>query len=984
LLSAVNGDEKGLALILANTKRHRLSAHQAAVAFRAAHILASLGIREDVARRLAIALAYATIRHDEGKVEASTQYYFMWKIGTEEVYAEYTETSAEADRGEVGDFEGPYHEEISLLRMTTRPIEFSRNVDVLDSEAELAKYGVRWHHRAHAKQDKKSYKYILARESVYEIEAHLRENMGKLGEVDAEMDAFNDLADKILRQSSLEFMGLCSPLVGSPDSDVFTFFMEAVKKIENSLSEGGDKPRLNSLNAVPSYQFVGGGHSNLQDNLRRGGERKLLMFILIAADRWASSLSLQELEDAMKNPLSPIWKASLGDELSTGRWQRMVSDNSGQYSNGSERAAAHVRATSSAAESHFTVLEGNMGVGKCSMALLWAAMGKIPRRLTFALPMQQHVANVFATAIPSPNHENEKLSDMERLVGSRLNDPDFLLTAEAIYGGERQSFYGPEESKDAYRLMSADISFVTWDRLLSPQYERGQFDEFLSLITSDLVLDELQDMISIPKIFFAIGELLHMRRILKKGGRTLLMTATHPTVIYKHFGMGVFATDKSGKTIFKYDPFVKFIGRHELEEPHDEEFSASFLELGDFKWEASAIENIEKRASEHGVHIKLDDLMLSTNKIRNARRSAMKLLPDKVAAGKFTMIAHSETTPKDKKVIVKAATGHFGGVEDVEGILFSSLMMIASHQLNFKYLIRSVGLPFMDSQSIGRLMRFKGKDGGVALFVNSANDSNMFRKGSFGYKELHERWKNFIKEELGTKDDVKLSRMKFMGLYDKFFEQRGSIEAFERGFLDQIEDVEKILANWFPMKLTALKKSKPRNGQNDGFGQNSNKGFREGSFVATAAAFDIFGEAAGDDGHVPKDDLLSADLRKGTALKSALKDKKARAILIKNLEKTDFEISPYGNIGTWPEAPLAYSSINKKTGRLDSRLSKLIRASATSSNVSLDENLIYLTGVGLMPITEFQTWMDSFSKVDKTVVEEYQTKIRAWHWSKKD
>ena len=991
----------GPSVFLANSKRHPLVDHQPATTFRFAHLLLALRPSKEVMPLLARAGAESGIGHDVGKVEASNQDYLSRKALEINAAIEpdlAADVSAEALRGVDEVFSGPYHEELSWMCMNRRErLRVARSAgqrrgeagSSLDHPSALAAYAVRWHHRTDWRQKKdakgKSLGVEVARPTLGDIEAELRLSFTEKGRnaLD-EMEAFHNMANIILKASAAKGEKLFSALMEAQknDSSATEESLELLANFQSVLSSlaaetPGFKEDVEEL-PIPPYQYIGKADEDLPSSIARGGQRKLVLFLLIEADRWASSLSKEQLAHLMENPLDPAWSAGVDHSVKTGRWQEMVREQAPAFAASSLRAESQVEVAKKAASFHFSVVEGDTGVGKTSIALLWAAHGEKDRSLSVALPMQDHVINLFSTAlVPVPSQENPTpISDLARLAGLKSLDAGTVLTAEAIYGGRRQDYVSTDDMAEK-PLLSAEMSFLTWDRLLSPQYERRQFSEFMAHLFSDLVLDELQDLSQLPLMVIALGEVLYMRRVLAGAGRTLLQTATHPMAIYHAMGLG--KIDQAADGGFKYADFVHFSPRNLLAEAHQDVFTYLAVDMRKEEWGSDSLETIRTLAALQGVELKLYDLLVSTNTIKDCRAMAKLCIPSHLRNKKFSMLAHSQTGPLDKRQMVRTATAEFGTKKEAGGILFSSLMMIASHQINSSRLVRAAGLPFMDAQGDGRHGRSQGKGDNPVVFVLDDKSKNVFSHVAFGYQRLHLLWCDFLKEKFGVPGGVRLTRRQFMHLYDGFMARADVMAAFLEGLLQRLEGSAESLAAWFPMRSGS---SKGKNG-----GSIKKGGFRERSYPTTAMAMDLQGNAAGHGGHLPKENLLSASWGEASALRQA-GNQGGKGLLKKCLSKSGYRIESGSFLGSGPEAPLAYSLRNPNTANVHKEYAKSVALAADTTGRGarreLDKKLVYLTAVGLLPHTEAESWVRALAEQEITEEEllAYQAKLRWSGWTK--
>ena len=959
--------------ILANVKGHRLDYHQAAVCFFLFKLLKRLSPREDYhpqgsifgaspATSLLVACAEAALCHDVGKCCRAFQKYINHLMG---LAAKKKDTI-----GEISDlldpesltvkrFKGPYHQEISFVLLATSDTpakdrkylasgHLSSNQDIKPSD--LSVYGVYWHHEARVENNGGQ----MERNTIAKIK-----EAACIGDRN-DFDHLVQDGSMITKASASCFLQILDKITKTDQQQ--DFIVKAFRDVACGLSEGGLRgfDYANWDLPIPSYQD---GGEDGRWKASRGGMKKLALHLLIEADRKASSLSNEQLVDLCENGIDPdlVWP---NDDNTGTPWQEGVAAKTENMEKGN-RERLQMQAAKKMANSGkpIAVLEGDPGAGKTAISLMSsvflyeASSRKVRRNLVLALPEQGQVTNVFTTITER---------DLARLTGT----PEVAgkeITVEGVFGGSRQHDSHPENSRP---LVSSDVSILTFDRLLSTHYERKQHREFMHTLFADVVLDESQDLLKIPKMVIATAEFIFMRKLLRGAGRVIVTTATLFPALLEELGLGKidnYSFLMDGEDVVK-------ISRGELAEVHKD--GIIFIAVpGGFKngalktpiGAASFLSNlrlyIEETLKTHGLKAPADllrDTMLSFNLIEEAIYAGIpKVIDDWAGPEKTTsMIVHSNLPARHKKELITGALREFGGHGDAAGTVFSASLLAASYELNFLNGIRVTGLPCVDAQTIGRIMRLIGKVGG--LFVHVVEDYNLassiFSEKLAGFLDLHRGWDRWLLKNL-TIPKIMTKREYFTEIYDSFIFSKEAVKAGISGLRGKLGkegayyQVAKDLSKWYPVKFQSTKaKPKSTNGlANSQSAKESkgDKGFRGTSKLATAAVFSVTDQNGQPtaSGYLRGKDLLSlSDTRLVEALTNATRPKsKARKDLMGDscsalIKDSNFDINAYRAFGYDESSPFFLSAIKQS----DSSLHR----GYESALGGLSE--VYLTGIGVM------------------------------------
>ncbi len=941
VIQAIEYTDKDIAALpldfyIANKQGQKTYHHNAAVSIRSFHILKLLdpdfsleeNTYKNIAQHLSQGLAEGTIRHDEGKYIIDFASY-MKSVNDPDPS---NDDSAEASRI----FIGPYHQEISwylltrsisMPNITTKIRQSNNNLSIKD----ISGYSIYWHHAADVDE-----KGNIKRNSMAQIEKAIFLRSDGKERSDSEFESFLNIVDQGLKASSsimLKHMSNFNHPIAKDYSAVANHY------ISNGFS------LIECDRNTPVYQHEA-DNNDLIDCIK-GGIKKAVLFILKEADHWVSSLSKDELEYLLENPLDSKWNSEINKFPSDGNWQNKITSLFDNIKD--QRTKKQFEAASKASNYHTSFMEADTGAGKTAISLFWAALGDKPRNLCFALPMQDIVTNVYKTSL-GIDERTAQQSDLKRISGINYGE----ITAEAVFAGERQFQQGDIENNP---LLSSDICFVTWDRLLSPQYEKRQFSEFMRCLFSDLIIDEPQDLLGLPTMLPALGELLFMRRLFKGVGRTLIMTATHPWPVYELMGIGsghngVYQLDKN-----KYG----YIKRNELMETHQDKKLYSALS---FDNTPSLAEIFAKAEQVIGKAVDTKDMIVSTNRISQAIDFALEFIPNHIKNDIFSMVAHSGTSPKDKKMAVLKALDEYGTLEPAFGMLFTALMMITSHQINCKSCTRELGLPHHEIQAAtGRAGRKAGKECGVVIFYTTKHTDKVFNNTAVGFHELHKLWTKHIISLLGK--PIWFTNREFtMVAYDDFMSKPESYNAMKKGINNKLKDALEKLKIWFPVK-GIIGSGVGLNGQKRG-------GFRENGKLFTAAIFnptsDIFTKGLK---HLPIDDLMNeSDWMEICMMQDAM-DKEGRKEASKVLIKEGFTIDNKGNVhGSWfgkrVEMPLAISLLDE-SNKFNTDFSQKLKTKAQEKmKDDKKEGSIYIRGIGLVTVETARKIKDTLIKSENT------------------
>ncbi|MFZ3229001.1 MAG: CRISPR-associated endonuclease Cas3'' [Pseudobdellovibrio sp.] len=699
---------------LANSHKQPLSDHLLGVAKRADQILLELSFETSFIKDFKIreCLFYSSILHDIGKISSDFQNYIQTKKNDANAFetdAEYDRNPVVGKKKQITAFDGPFHNEISWA------IFRSYFTNFLDKQIlKTAGYSIYWHHPANIKEN---------------------------GDF-----AFSD-AEKILNIANISNSDI-SDLIDELNnrSKNLPFYKKLV------LTECTDILEI----AKPDY---------FDSPNTESAVRKLVLNILIEADREISSLSSEQL----------LVYIDLNSKLSENVHTKVIHlkklDRSDLRSNAQHELAVKIR------KFPISICGIDPGDGKTRITLItWINNSNNERKLLFALPRQAQVTGLYYTV----------KKDLESILA-----PQSKVEVNAIFNGKVQH---SNWNHDDIKLLQADINILVFDRLLSPSYERKQVSEFMTMLRSDLAVDEFHEFSYSIRMLPALKEILYLRQNFSESGpKTILLSGTPDPALVKLLSLNP----------EKYQT----LNRNELDVFVERKFKIKF-------GGNSASEEIKPR------------MLISTLTVKKAQENYIAY----INSGGTCYLIHSSFTEISKKEKIELLLIHYGKDGLAEGVVFAARMLQSSFDLNFQHGSIATSVPSVDIQTLGRINRFGNQMNSTIHFYSSDEDkTGYFKDNKFGYENLHIDWNNYLNEKiLKIQNNLEITFRELVEiLYDDFWTEE-RIKNVATKMLEYESKEHSYLKNWFPKRFKVLqtKNSLKKN--------NLKLSFREVSLLASA------------------------------------------------------------------------------------------------------------------------------------------------------
>ena len=763
-------NQKKIEDLLANSVGQSLRKHLLAVAMRAKQITEDLNINDEEREKIEAAVVVAGLLHDIGKVSPDFQNYIIKDRSSEQ---EREVSDAESLRPKK--FNGPFHNEISCIFYSGHA-----NALVCDYVRVAIDYAIYWHHPANV--DKNG-------------EIRFKDNSEIANAVNNSHDSGSQSEG-----SETDSMGETMQLMSDTIKDLRKYIKEyravddSIGKFMKFISDAKDDMRNWHY---PKYNRTD-PNEDIDRAVKQGARNRLVLAILIEADRQISKLSVAELDAALEGCLRPPAEPN---DTNLPLFRELPEPDG--------RTKGQVELAKEIAKKPLSVCEIDPGGGKTSIFIHWAMLGKPLRPLIVALPKQVQVSGLFPTI----------LRDLKRIEPAKSAE----IKVQAAFNGEVQehTHCQTDQEKKEQPILRDDINILVFDRLLSPCYERRQFSEFIRMLNSDLVLDEFHEFLNTPLMLPALREILQIRSWLGNDTRTLLLSGTADPALLR---------------------FIKI----DIKETGDDKvfWNRSSLQPVDPNSKAKLKFNVVSMAEKDGGILSqvetVKDSLISFNIVADAQREFVNMLdkPSKYNL-EASYIIHSKFSRSDRKNIMRGLLREYEDDGKAAGLVFAAKILQSSFNLDFKDMHLQTSQPNTDSQTLGRQNRFGKKDGGTVIFYNESNISQ-FNSDKKGFKKTHNRWKAFLKDKLSDEPEW-THRERMTNLYDSFWTQDSDIvkEACDE-IIAMYKNALQALKSWFPRRIEYGVESRT-SAEN----KSRSRGFRGNSLMLSAAVVDNKGKKCG-------------------------------------------------------------------------------------------------------------------------------------------
>jgi CRISPR-associated endonuclease/helicase Cas3 len=483
----VTTDKPVKGMSYANTKLQRLDQHLFAVGFVAEHLLALFYPSKKSSQK---AVFIAGCLHDVGKLDPSFQ---TW-VTKPKNQSYIPEDGQHIDESKFNFEKHPRHNEISTLVYAL--IDDLTIKSFSTSYKKSITHAIYWHH-ARPFRSKGGFENLgdvykklnaaLKGEIWFEV---IEKSVALLNRVSA--------IDRKYRGEKSSFLTKCH--LQQLDADKFSY-VETVPL-----------PKYKEYEVtVVLTAYENSTHINASNNEIRA--------CLITADRWVSSMSSQELTDAIgEKTLLKLATDKIEKQINTeSNLVAEIADCISHFSDSDQtRRQAAVAKTLSDNTEHVGVLAGAAGCGKTKIALEWAKLSNA-QQIIWVCPRVQICQGLFT-----------ELSSDEYLPNSAIE----IYTGEFKYTNSYQSV----TDEDDY--FTGDIVITTIDQILGNILSHTKADRLINYLAAHVVFDEYHEYINIPAFNLLFAELVASKKQLNAGTKTLLVSATpHYAYLEKILGL---------------------------------------------------------------------------------------------------------------------------------------------------------------------------------------------------------------------------------------------------------------------------------------------------------------------------------------------------------------------------------------------------------------------------------------------------------------
>jgi CRISPR-associated endonuclease/helicase Cas3 len=457
--------------------------------------------------------------------------------------------------------------------------------------------------------------------------------------------------------------------------------LDAAKEL---LIELGFESKLISANVSgikpPHMYFAYNNDEALQ------ARKNIILNCLIEADREISKISAADLDSYL---VGEYFFESKTPEVR----QRNIIDVS-------KRTSAQISLAERMSKHAVSVLGADPGAGKTSVALLFKHFCNNSNKLIIALPKRSQVDGLINTLD----------SDYNRLF-------DDKTTFQSVHSGRIQF-----NSDDLLDNLGADINVLIIDRLVSAAYRRDLFNEYLTIIKSDLIFDEFHELLGIPMMLPLLKVLMITRGWAKEESRpkTLFMSGT---------------PDKTVSNVLLSQVGYEMFSRNELPEVHTNTKTFSYRNERTHANETIYSFNTQEEAQ----------IFYQDNKENK-------------------MLVHSGYTDNDRLKKITNLFNKAGKTAELNNeSVVTARLLESSFDISFKHEQLTVAHPNTVAQFLGRGDRFGNKGGGTVNFCPESRP-----KVWVGYEKIGRAFDLHLQNLLKT-DKVWTHRQAVIEIWENFW-----------------------------------------------------------------------------------------------------------------------------------------------------------------------------------------------------------------------
>lgn len=479
--------------------------------------------------------------------------------------------------------------------------------------------------------------------------------------------------------------------------------------------------------AIPEYK----NYSEINDSLseyvteiRFNANAALIRTILITADRLVSSLSNEELTEAI---VSHHLKSLVDNRLSVDsqlekQIDRCLAGFEIKYPDSERNRAQSLAATELSQIDDIAVLHGPAGVGKTKIALEWAKK-TAAKRIIWICPRVQVCQSLYKDLL-----EKDYLPDgrIEICTGEIKRLSDSGVEQEITNGG----FVG-------------DIILTTIDQILNAIVSHSKATAMVEFLNSHIVFDEFHEYIQQPAFNLLFAELVECKKR-QKYSKIILVSAT-PNYAFVESLLGVDAESQDVVIVKSFNPSL---------------YNIQFEVFNDD--DSLDVHPLYRKQPNNSIVISNTAYAAQVGYINNQHQEKAALF-------------HSRFKTSDKLAVFERIYAAFkkDGSKEFD-VLRSGPIVQASLNITAEHMVSEFTVAENWLQRLGRLDRF-GENTQVNTFITAVPQNVVDGKGesactrflsSLNAKRSSVAWLEFLQENLPT-SAVTLSVL--YGLYFKFY-----------------------------------------------------------------------------------------------------------------------------------------------------------------------------------------------------------------------
>ena len=707
--------------IYANTKKQPLSQHLFSVGVVAKEMIKTFSADE----KLHQAALISGYWHDLGKLEIQFQSWLSKELKKKTVNTDLKEDGVHIEGS--GDFSWdkyPTHNEVStlLFQLMSDDNSFSKPV------IEYIKHSIFWHHAKPIRKD--------------------------------EITKLEQIQDRVGSKELSKLIGISKELIAQLNkinSDYFDIDETSIK-----IKELVDFDDIYN-ESVPAYK-----NYNVSENLegfnrqiKDNAYKNLIRTAVVSADRIVSSLSAEELQQAIDNQeLEKLTEKILVQERGLQVKIKACLDGFEQRYPDGERNKQQKDAAEELAEEDISVgvLNGPAGCGKTKIALEWA-LNVSAKKILWICPRVQICQGLY-----------EDLTSAEYLPNAKIE----------IHTGEYKKISNiDKEELEEKDYFTGDIVITTIDQIINSITTHRQISTLALFMSSTVVFDEFHEYIPMAGFNILFAELIECKKLQQDEDtlpNTLLVSAT--------------------PNYYFVNDFLKLGDITGIDSFNDKPYSIEFIDYD---------ESLESQNNPLYTMQKENTFVISNTAI-----TAQKSFIDNQSK-ENGILTHSKFTPKDRADIFERVLSSFkeNGTHDYD-VLRSGPVIQAALNISCKNMVSEMTNAENFLQRLGRLNRFAENDKAVYQVAISDGIKRGVRVGNSAYllNKHHElqstkEWFNYLDGQ--DVEDITLNQLYI--IYKEFYLTGANKEKLEGEFINQLKDgVGVIKNNIFDPRRIKLKK----------------------------------------------------------------------------------------------------------------------------------------------------------------------------------